>query len=101
MNVAVENCHRAKLLQIGESLRAVLGAPAPLGIYSPQRDVRENDDGRAGLEMLDVFFHPFQLIVAQRAEPARFEIRHIDQANEMNAFLFEAVPAIALRTFAV
>jgi hypothetical protein len=38
---------------------------------------------------------------ADRAEAAGFEVHHIDQADEVNAVLVEAVPAVSVATPAV
>src|SRR5271155_4710100 len=100
MNMAVENGHGAKLFQIRERLRAVLGSPSPIRIDRPQRDMRKDNDRRAGLKMLDVFFEPLQLVVAQRTQSARLQIHHVDQADEVHAFLLKAIPSTALRPFA-
>ena len=71
VNVPVEHGDRAEALQDRESLRAVLGAPAPFGVNGPQRNVREDDNRRAGGEVGDVLAEPFQLLRAdlRRALP--------------------------------
>src|SRR5512143_1286499 len=43
VNVPVEHGDRAEASQYRESLRAVLGPPAPFGVNGPQRNVREDD----------------------------------------------------------
>src|SRR5262249_61475807 len=45
MDMAVEHSHRAKALQHVER-PLVVGAPSPIGIDRPERDVREHDDRR-------------------------------------------------------
>ena len=100
VNVSVQNGHRAKSLQVGKRLFAVVGAPAPLRINRPERDVREDDDGRAALQFGDVFLEPFELLVAEISQSAGLEVQHVDQADEMRSLLIEAVPAIALRALA-
>ena len=45
MDMAVEHSHRAKALQHVERPQAVVGAPSPIGIDRPERDVREHDIG--------------------------------------------------------
>src|SRR6266536_1260802 len=99
VNVAVEHRDRTKLLQIGESLSAVLGSPSPVLINRPQRNVSENDDWRAVRKMLDIFLHPLQLLRPQRSQPTGLQIDDIHQSDEMHAFLIEAVPARSLRIF--
>ena len=65
---------------------ALSSVPQPhSGIHRPQRDVREDDDRRAALETLDVLLEPFELLVAERAEPARLEIHDVDEADEVDA----------------
>src|SRR5271169_713547 len=100
MNVPVENGHGAKLLQVRESLRTVLSAPSPFRIYGPERNMREDDNRRAGLQMLYIFFQPLELLLPQRAQAAGFQVHHVDQPHEVHAFLLEAVPASWLSAFA-
>src|SRR5271165_5588351 len=99
MNVPVENSYRTKLFQVRESLRAVFSSPSPVRIHRPQRDVREDHDWRAGLQMLDVFFQPLQLLVPQRTQSTGLQVHDVDQSYEVHTFLFEAVPAPWLRSF--
>src|SRR4051812_13423623 len=47
MNMPVQDCYRTEALEIAERLRAVFSTPAPVGIDRPERDVREDNDGRA------------------------------------------------------
>src|SRR5262249_179666 len=42
VDVSIEYGDRAKSLEIGESLRAVVGSPSPFRIHRPQRDVCED-----------------------------------------------------------
>ena len=62
--------------------------------------MREDHDGRAALQPLDVLLQPRELLVPERTEPAGLEIHDIDQADEVDAVLIEAVPARALRALA-
>jgi hypothetical protein len=75
------------------------GAPAPLRIDRPQRDVSEDDDGRAALEALDVFLEPLELFLAEAAETARLQIDDVDEPDEVHAAFVEALPAGAMRAF--
>ena len=61
MDVTVQDRHGTKPLQIRQRAFAVVRPPSPLGIHRPERDVREDDDGRAALESLDVLLEPFEL----------------------------------------
>ena len=58
--------------------------------------MREDDNWRIAAEAFDVIFQPAQLLVAELSQPAGLEVKHIDQSNEMDAVLVEAVPAGAL-----
>src|SRR5437868_5727106 len=101
MNVAIQDSDRAEFLQVSESLGAVFGSPAPLGIDRPQRNVCEDHDWCAGFEVLNVIFQPFELLVTEGSQSASFEVHYVDQADEVNSLLVEAVPAGAFRTFAI
>ena len=92
VNVTIQHCHRTEFLQVRQCLRAIICSPAPLRVYGPQRDVCEHHDRRAVLQMLDVIFHPLQLLVAQRAESSRLQIQDVYQPDEVHPFLVEAVP---------
>ena len=50
---------------------------------------------------LEVVFEPVELLVAEIAEAAGFQVHDVDQADEMHAVVVEAVPAGALGAFAV
>src|SRR6185312_4918941 len=78
VDMAVEHGDRAEAFQVGERLRAVLGAPAPFRIDSPERDMREHDDRLRGRTALEVLLEPFELVVAEIAEPASLEIDDVD-----------------------
>src|SRR5581483_12403492 len=101
VNVSVQHSHRTKFLQVAKRLRAIISAPAPLRINAPQRYVSKHYDGRAFGKMFYVFLHPLKLFLAQTAQPAGFQVQRIDQPNEVNAAVIKAVPARALRFFAV
>jgi hypothetical protein len=57
--------------------------------------VGEDDDGRRGGGAAEVILQPFEVLVAEIAQPAGLEIDHVDQANEVHAVIVEAVPARA------
>src|SRR5437879_677399 len=97
MNVAVQHGHRTKTPQVRKSLLAILGAPPPLRIYGPQRDVREDDDGRTAFQAGNVLLEPFELLGSEIAETAGLEIHYVHETDEVSAFLIEAVPAVAPR----
>src|ERR1700683_459929 len=78
-----------------ECLLAIVSAPSPLRINSPQGNVRENDDGCAALQMGHIFFEPGELLGAEGSEAASFEVHDIYKTDEVGAFRIEAVPAIA------
>src|SRR5262249_44791315 len=99
--VAVEHRHRTEALEIVERARCVFGAPAPGWIDAPQRNVREDDDRGRCRAAFEVIPQPFQLLIAEIAQPAGLEIEHIDEADEMDTVGVEAVPAGALRAAAI
>jgi hypothetical protein len=65
--MAVEHSHGAEALEIGQRLRAVVGAPAPILIDGPQRDMREDDNRRRRRAALDVVLQPLELVSAEIA----------------------------------
>src|SRR5262249_17486411 len=70
VNVTVEHRDRAKSLEILEGFRSVLGAPAPLWVDRPERDVgKQHDRGRLRFS-LQVSFEPFELFGAEIAKAA-------------------------------
>ena len=101
MNVPVEHCHRAKFLQVRQGLCAIVSSPAPLRIHRPERNMRENHDWRAVLQVLQIVFHPLKLLASERAQAAGLEVHHIDQADEVGSVFIEAVPALSSRLFGV
>src|ERR1700757_1870742 len=101
MDVAVEHGDRTELLEIRQRLSAVLCAPTPVLIHSPERDVCADDDRRRGRAAFDVALQPFKLFVAQIAQTAGLEIDDIDQADKVDTVGVEAVPACALGGLAI
>src|SRR5579859_3844685 len=51
--------------------------------------------------MLDIVFKPFELVIAECAETAGLEVHHVDQADEVDSVLVEAVPARAFGVLGV
>ena len=90
VDVAVEHGHRAEALEIRQRLGAIVGAPAPIRIDRPQRDVGEDDDRSRRRTALQVVFEPFELIGAEIAEAAGLEIDDVDEADEVHAVGVEA-----------
>src|SRR5208282_436571 len=101
VDVTVEHGYGAKFLQVGQSLRAVLRAPTPVGVDGPQGYMGEYDDRRAVLEMFHILFHPIELLAAERAQSARLQVQHVDQADEAHAFVVKAVPSGSLSVLSV
>ncbi len=93
MNVSVKHRHGTEFFEIGKRLRAIVSAPAPLGIYGPQRDMCEHHNGRAFGKVLHIFLHPLKLIIPQISQAAGFQIHHIVQPDEVDALMVKAVPA--------
>ena len=52
-------------------------------------------------ERPQVVFQPLELLVAQKAKSAGLEVGNVDEADEVDAVLVEAVPAAALGVLAV
>ena len=69
--------------------------PSPILDRPTRAELREEDDGRAVLEVLHVSFEPFELFMTQAAESAGFEVHDVHQADEMCAAVIEAVPSVA------
>src|SRR6266436_3814192 len=93
VNVAVEDRDRAEPLEKGERWPAVVRHPAPLGIDRTERHMREHDDGRAAAESLDVLLEPVELLRSEVPQATGLEVQDIDQADEVNAFVVEALPS--------
>ncbi len=53
----------------------------------------EHDDGRAGAEALDVLLEPVELSRSEVPQAAGLEVQNVDQADEVNAFVVEALPS--------
>jgi hypothetical protein len=101
MDVAVQDGDGSKALQIGQRLGAIVGAPAPVGIDRPEWDMSEHYDRRAGGEPFHVVLQPLQLLLAERAESAGLEVEDVDEPDEVNAFVIEAVPASTCGALAI
>jgi hypothetical protein len=65
VNVPVQHRHRAEALQIGQRLRRIRRAPAPLRIHHPQRNMRKDHDRRRSRKRSQVRLQPAQLIGAE------------------------------------
>src|SRR5215471_2587498 len=50
----------------------------------------------AGLQALHIFLEPVQLFLTENAQSPFLNIGHVDQADEMHAFLVETVPSAAV-----
>ena len=97
VDVAVQNGYGTESLQIRKGLLAIVGTPAPLWIHGPQGNVREHDNRGAALELGNVLLEPGKLLGSEVAQATGLEVHYVYQADEMRAFLIEAVPAIAHR----
>ena len=98
VDVAVEHGDGAEALEVAERLCAVLGAPAPLGIDHPERNVGEDDDGRGGGEGGDILLQPRELVGAEDAHGV--DLAGVVEPDEVDALVVEAVPAGAHGAFA-
>src|SRR5579862_7776960 len=97
MDVAIQDRDRAKTPQLCHQQRSICGAPAPRLVDAPEWHMCEYDDRRAGRSPPQVGLHPRELLGAECAERARLEIQHIDQGDEVNTFVVEAVIALVAR----
>src|ERR1700677_1597458 len=100
VNVSVEDGHGTETLEHVERLCSIGSSPAPFRINLPQRHVREYHDGRTGGKGREVLFQPVELVRAEGAQALIGLAKDVDQPDEVNALLVEAVPAIAERTLA-
>src|SRR5260370_12387183 len=96
MDMSVQHRNGAELFQIGQRLRAIVSAPAPLRINRPQRNVREHHNPRAVLQILHVVFQSSELFASQRSQSATLQVHDVYQPDEVHAFLLEAEPSRAL-----
>src|SRR5678815_2841642 len=77
VNMAIEDCEGAKAFQVTQSAFSVAGAPPPLRVNLPERDVREDDDGHATGNSFEVILHPVELIVAELAQTALADVHDV------------------------
>ena len=101
VDVPIEHRDRAEALQEAERLQAIVRAPAPVGVDRPERDMGEDDDRRRVRFVLDIVGEPGELVGPEPSKAAGLEVDHVDEANEMNAVIVEAVPTRALGALAV
>src|SRR5260370_42259889 len=94
--MAVEHGHRAELLEVRQGLGAVVRNPAPVLIDRPERDMSKQDARRRCRTTFDIVLQPFELLGAELAQTAGFEIGPINQYDEMHAVGVESVPAVTL-----
>src|SRR2546422_9571213 len=94
VDVAIEHRDRAEAFQHAQRLLTILGDPSPGGVYGPQGDVGEHDEGRAAGEPCDIFFEPVQLVLAEAAQARRLEVENVDEPDEMHALVVKALPAV-------
>ena len=98
--MAVEAGDRGEATQIAQRLGSVVGPPSPLWVDLPKRYVGEHHDRGAGGESGNVLLEPGKLVAAKRSEATWFQVQHVHEADEVDAFV-EAVPAVPLRVLAV
>src|SRR5205807_4981745 len=88
-------------LDVRQSLFAVVGSPAPIGVDGPQRNVREEHNRSAGSAAFEIGFKPLQLFVTERPHASSFQIGDIYETKEMHTLMIEAVPTTTLCTFPI
>src|SRR5437867_11118916 len=101
MNMPVKHRHGTESHDVRQSLFAVVGSPAPLGIDGPQWNVCKEDNRSAGSAALEIVLKPFQLFVTERSHASSLQIGDIHQADEMDTLMIEAVPPRTLCTFSI
>src|SRR6266513_341096 len=55
--------------------------------------MREDHNRRARFETFHIAFEPFELLISELPQTAGLKVKHIDQSNEMDTVLIEAIPA--------
>src|SRR5882724_3230393 len=65
MNMSVQHRDGTETLDVRQSLFAVVSSPSPLGIDSPQRNVRKEHNRSAGRAAFEIVLKPFQLFVTE------------------------------------
>src|SRR5665213_4119836 len=95
MDVPVQHGDRTETLQIPESLLAVVGAPSPVGINRPERNMCEHDDRRTAFQVPYIILQPLELVRAERAKAAGLEVHYVDEADEVRALVVNTVPAVS------
>src|SRR5215475_9098366 len=101
MDVPVQHGDRPEALQAVKRFAAVARAPTPLRIDRPERDMGEDDDGRARSQPAHVGLEPGDLVRTEAGQAACLEVHDIDEGDEVDALALEAVPAVALRSLTV
>src|SRR5260370_20973799 len=61
----------------------------------PERDVGEDNDGRAIALAGQILPEPIELVLTEQTEAAGAKVHAIVEADEMHALVIEAAPAIA------
>src|SRR6266852_3136660 len=89
------------MLDVRQSLFAVVGSPAPLGIDGPQRNMCEEHNRSAGRTALEIALKPLQLFVTERPHASSFQIGDIYETNEMHSLVIKAVPPTTLCAFPI
>ena len=84
-----------------DSARSLSSVPHPHSGYTDHSGMCANTTiGVLLLRRLTSLLEPFELLVAERAQAASFEIDDVHEADEVHAAVIEAVPARALRALA-
>src|SRR5690242_11330549 len=64
-------------------------------MHRPERNVGEDDDGRAVRFAGQVLPQPIKLLLAQKSEASSPQVHAVVEADEMHSVVIEAAPAIA------
>src|ERR1043166_8814917 len=92
--MAIKHRDRAEPFGQSEGLRTIRGAPAPIGINRPQRNMREHHDRPAGGLGLQIGLEPRKLLLAELAQA--LDRLYVGEPDKMDVLVVEAVPELAI-----
>src|SRR5262249_27231872 len=101
VNAPVEHRDGTEPFQEAQRLLGVVGAPTPPRIDRPERHVRVDDDARAAREPGAVPLQAADLLLPEGAQTAGLEIEDVDQTDEVDTVVVEALPPLTDRALAI
>src|SRR5439155_18972339 len=93
VDVPIEHRERSEPFHQAERTRPVLRSPTPLRIHLPEGHVRKYYQRCAVGNGFQVILDPGQLLSAEHAQSAFTDLQNVIEADEVCAFVIEAVPA--------